>query len=145
MAAAIPPFPLPALRVADLHGFLALRETEPCPALHALADRAVAELDRLRAPAEAAELARRRAAGLSPAQDALLQRWGYPYVFGEWFFHMTLTRRLADTERDAWHARTRDFFAAPLLRARLVSDICLFTQSAPGRAFHLAKRIPLRG
>ena len=35
------------------------------------------------------------AAGLTPEQDAMLLRWGYPYVFDTWFFHMTLTRRLS--------------------------------------------------
>ena len=29
----------------------------------------------------------------------MLLRWGYPYVFGTWFFHMTLTRRLSADEK----------------------------------------------
>ena len=41
MAADIAPFALPPLVVADLHGFLALRETTPCPPLQALADACV--------------------------------------------------------------------------------------------------------
>ena len=50
-----------------------------------------------RAPSEA-ELARRRRAGLTEAQDAMLVRFGYPYVLETWFFHMTLTRRLSAEE-----------------------------------------------
>ena len=71
-----------------------LRETEPSAALQALADACVEQLDRFRAPPSDAELARRRRASLTPRQDAMLVRWGYPYVFDTWFFHMTLTRRL---------------------------------------------------
>ena len=32
---------------------------------------------------------------LTPAQEALLMRWGSPYVMDEFRFHMTLTGRLA--------------------------------------------------
>ena len=50
VAAGIAPFDLPPLAVADLHGFLALRETGPCPPLQALADACVEQLDSFRAP-----------------------------------------------------------------------------------------------
>ena len=36
---------------------------------------------------------------LTARQDAMLVRWGYPYVFDTWFFHMTLTRRLSAEEK----------------------------------------------
>ena len=38
LAAGIAPFELPPMAVTDVHGFLALRETEPSPPLQALAD-----------------------------------------------------------------------------------------------------------
>lgn len=145
MAARVAPFDLPPLAVADLHGFLALRETTPCPALQALADLCVAELDHLRAPPGAGELARRRKSPLTPAQDALLERWGYPYVFGEWFFHMTLTRRLSTKEHTIWRPAVETFFAEALRHPQRVTDICLFIQAAPNSAFTIAERIKLRG
>lgn len=144
MATRVAPFDLPALAVTELHGFLALRETVPCPPLQALADLCVADLDDLRAQPDAAELTRRRKSSLNPVQDALLTRWGYPYVFGAWFFHMTLTRRLNATERDFWRPAAEAFFAEALRAPRRVTDICLFTQAAPGKAFTIAARIPLR-
>ena len=70
-----------------------------CPPLQALADACVEQLDPLRAPPSEAELARRRRAKLTARQDAMLVRWGYPYVFDTWFFHMTLTRRLSAEEK----------------------------------------------
>ena len=45
LAASAAPFALPRLSVVDVHGYLALRETEPCPELHVLADHAVCALD----------------------------------------------------------------------------------------------------
>ena len=145
LAAGVAPFELPALAVADVHGFLALRETTPCPALQALADLCVAALDPFRAPPGEDELARRRRAGLSPAADAMLRRWGYPYVFGTWFFHLTLTRRLTPEERAAVAPRAAAWFAPALARPRQVRAICLFTQAAPGAPFRMAERLPLRG
>ena len=145
LAAGVTPFDLPPLAVADVHGFLALRETAPCPALQALADLCVAALDPFRAPPNGDELARRRRAGLSPAAEAMLLRWGYPYVFGTWFFHLTLTRRLSPEERATVAPQAAAWFAPALARPRRVRAICLFTQASPGAAFRLAERLPLRG
>jgi hypothetical protein len=145
VAASVPAFVLPRLAVADLHGFLALRETVPSPELQALADACVAGADHLRDPPGEAELARRRRGGLSPAQEANVARWGYPYVFATWFFHMTLTRRLTAAERAVFMPAAETHFAAALAVPRRVTDICLFTQAAEGAPFMLAERIPLRG
>ena len=145
LADGIAPFDLPPLAVADVHGFLALRETAPCPALQALADLCVAGLDHLRAPPTPEELARRRRAGLTAAQEAMLRRWGYPYVFGSWFFHLTLTRRLAAEERARIMPQAEAWVAPALAQARRVRAICLFTQAEEGAPFRLAERLPLRG
>lgn len=145
VAATMAPFELPRLAVHDLRGFLALRETAPCPALQSLADVCVEQLDAFRAPPPPEELARRRKAPLSPEQDAMLVRWGYPYVFGTWFFHMTLTRRLSDEEKMRVLPPAATWFAPVLSLPRQVEDICLFAQAKEGAAFTLAERMPLRG
>ncbi|HEY3849103.1 MAG TPA: DUF1045 domain-containing protein [Acetobacteraceae bacterium] len=138
-------FALPALAVSDVFGFLALLDTTPCPALQALADACVAHLDLLRAPPSDAELARRRRADLTPQQDAMLVRWGYPYVFETWFFHMTLTRRLTAQEKALYQPAAEQYFARAIALPRQVRDICLFVQPAPGEPFVIAERLKLRG
>jgi putative phosphonate metabolism protein len=145
VAAGIAPFDLPRLAVHDLRGFLALRETEPCPALQALADACVDRLDAFRAPPTEAELAARRGAHLTPEQEAMLARWGYPYVFGTWFFHMTLTRRLSDPEKETFLPAAEAYFAPVLEVPRRVVDLCIFTQAGPDAAFNIAERVRLRG
>jgi putative phosphonate metabolism protein len=144
-AATVAPFELPPLTVADLRGFLALRETVPCPPLQALADACVEQVDTLREPSSEDELARRRKANLSPEQDAMLVRWGYPYVFGTWFFHMTLTRRLSDTEKSIILPAAKSWFAPALTVPRRIEDICVFTQPSADDPFTLAERVKLRG
>ena len=144
-AARTAPFALPPLQITDLDGFLALREAEPCPPLQALADGAVTALDPHRAPATEAEIARRKPEKLSPRQRAYLEAWGYPYVFAEWRFHMTLTRRLTPAEKAIiLPAVTEALGDAPAV-ARMVTDICIFAQAAPGAPFIILERLKLRG
>lgn len=145
LARGIAPFPLPRLDVADLDGFLALRETEPSPALQALADAAVAELDHLRAPPTPAEIARRNPERLRPAQRRMLERWGYPHCFATWFFHMTLSRRLDAAEHARWRPEAAAHFAAALGLSRRVAAISLLVEPEQGAAFSEVARVPLRG
>jgi hypothetical protein len=142
-AAKLKPFPLPRLAVSDISGFLALRETEPSASLQTLSDACVEQLDAFRSPPSGEELARRRKSPLTPEQDGMLVRWGYPYVFGTWFFHMTLTRRLSADEKAVFMPAAIDWFAGALRQPRTVHDICLFTQRAPGSHFTIADRIRL--
>jgi putative phosphonate metabolism protein len=145
LADRIAPFELPALSVHDVFGFLALRETTPSASLQALADACVERLDPFRAPPLDAELARRRRANLTPRQDAMLVRWGYPYVFDTWFFHMTLTRRLSSAEKQVYLPAAERYFAPAIAAPRTVSDICLFVQPSPGTPFVIRERLKLRG
>ncbi len=145
LAARLAPFDLPPLAVQDLDGFLALRESAPCPGLQALADACVEALDPCRAPAPEAELARRRRSGLTARQDGLLTRWGYPYVFEEWRFHITLTRRLIPAEKAVVLPAVTDFLGDAPARRRRVTAISLFTQAAAGAPFLIAERLPLGG
>jgi putative phosphonate metabolism protein len=138
-------FDLPELAVSDVFGFLALRETVPCPPLQALADACVEHLDPFRAPPSDVELARRRRANLTPRQEAMLGRWGYPYVFGAWFFHLTLTRRLTTEEKLLYQPAAHRHFSCAIATPRRVTDICLFIQSAPGEPFVIAERLKLNG
>ena len=145
LARGIEVFMAAPLRLARIGGFWALVPSAPCPALDALAAICVSELDAYRAPPSEAELARRRAAGLSPAQDALLARWGYPYVMEAFRFHMTLTGRL-DAEESARVERALTPLVGKLCREPLPIDaVALLRQERPNARFHLVQRYPLAG
>ncbi len=139
------PFALPPLNITDLDGFLALREASPCPALQALADGCVTALDAHRAPATEAEIARRKPEKLTPRQREYLAAWGYPYVFAEWRFHMTLTRRLTPAEKAIILPAVTDALGDTPAISRTVTDICIFAQAAPGAPFTNLERLKLRG
>jgi hypothetical protein len=142
VARQVPPFDLPPLVVDDMKGFLALRESVPCPALQELADACVRGTDVHRLAPSARELAGRRAAGLSAEQEAMLLAWGYPHVFGCWRFHMTLTRRLNAAEMAVLRPAAEAHFGGALGLGRRVREIVVFTQlgAAP---FLVAERIRL--
>src|SRR5262249_46661964 len=99
-----------------------------------------ARFDKFRAPPDAAELAKRRAAGLTPAQDALLERWGYPYVFDEFRFHMTLTRRLNDEEQARIEPRLLPLVAPATAGPLLIDALSLFAQADRASPFRLIRR-----
>jgi hypothetical protein len=145
LAARTRPFALPALRLAEHHGFLALLESEKSAALQDFCDACVTALDPHRAPPSAEEIARRNPDRMTERQRAHLHRWGYHYVFEDWWFHVTLSRRLNEAERGiVLPALTAHLGTAPSLPRR-VSELCLFTQAGPGAPFLLAERLPLLG
>ena len=142
-AAARSPFVAPPLTLATLGRFIALVPSAPVPELDALAAACVRAFDSFRALPDAAELARRRAAGLTDRQERMLRRWGYPYVFEEFRFHMTLTGAIADPDRrTAVRESLAPFVAAACAEPLPVFEIGLFRQAAAAQLFSLQARFP---
>jgi hypothetical protein len=79
--------------------------------------------------------AARASRGLSERQIELLDAYGYPYVFEEFRFHMTLTDRLAAADAaDIAQAATTWF--APVLDEPIVLDrLSLFHEAEAGKPF----------
>ncbi len=145
LARSLPALAAPPLRLACLFGFWTLLLSQACQAIERLAATCVRDLDRFRAPPDAGELARRRRGGLSRSQNALLERWGYPYVIEEFRFHLTLTSRL-DREEGEVVRRALAPLVEPLCRdARVVDAISLFHQPRRGSPFRLLHRYLLAG
>ena len=141
-AAAQAPFTVAPLHLGDLGGFLALRPSRPAPALHALADACVRAFDPFRAPAPADEIARRQKANLSPRQQDFLVAWGYPYVFEEFRFHLTLTDSLDAERRAAVWAELEGALGSVVQEPLEVRSLALCGQP-PGGDFSLIRRFPL--
>ncbi|MGA7776665.1 MAG: DUF1045 domain-containing protein [Paraburkholderia sp.] len=134
-----------SVEAATLGDFVALRPaTEDGESgMRALASGALRTLDSLRAAPSAVDLARRLAAPLTERQRALLVEWGYPYVFEEFRFHMTLSSSLdAADERAAlvawWQKRVAEL--GPLV----IDSAALFVEPAAGQPFVLWQRLPFQ-
>lgn len=143
-AAARPPVvePPPCLDLLD--GFFALRPAAPSAAIDRLAADCVREFDGFRAPLSDAERAKRLKARLSPRHLELMERWGYPHVFEEYRFHMTLTRRLTPPEQDGVAALLAPLVAEACRQPLAIRSLCLMRQQAGGD-FTLIDRLPLEG
>lgn len=144
IASRIRSFDLPGLELARIGSFLALTLTAPCPDLEDLARICVTIPDRLRRPPRPEELARRRAKGLTPNQERLLDLWGYPYILEEMRFHLTLTDSIHDpVERERIHTALTPLLAPVLHRPVPVREICVFRQMCQEKPFTILKRITL--
>jgi len=140
------PFVAPPLTLTTIGSFIALTLAARCPAMQELADSCVEEFDEFRRPPGSEELARRRQASLTPPQLALLERWGYPYVFAEWQFHMTLTGFIREpAERALAHARLAPLVEPFCSQPWTVDSVCLFEQAGPAQPFFCTARFPLGG
>lgn len=144
LAATLAPAQFPALWIARLGHFLALIPDGDAGTLPDLAAAVVAGLDHHRAPMTEADITRRRPDRLSVSQRDLLMRWGYPYVMGEFRFHMTLTGRLQAAELDATAAALDPVLTPLLPRPVRIDSLCLFGEGEDG-LFHNLHRYALTG
>jgi hypothetical protein len=90
-AAGRAPVRMPGLTLSDKHGFLALRPVGETLRLSELEEHLVRRLDDFRAPLSDGEVAKWNNHRLTDKQRAAVADWGYPFVFEDFSFHMTLT------------------------------------------------------
>jgi putative phosphonate metabolism protein len=138
------PVELGRLKLASLHGFLALVVDGENEALQDFAAHVVEDFDPFRAPMTVKDRAA-RAKGLSERQIELLDAYGYPYVFEEFRFHMTLTDRLSEADAAEITAAATTWFA-PVLEEPVVLDrLSLFVENEAGKPFRRAGDFKLEG
>ncbi|MCO5057789.1 MAG: DUF1045 domain-containing protein [Rhizobiaceae bacterium] len=143
------PVVLPRVRLARLGGFFALVPDARSEALDRLAADVVTTFDRFRAPLSDADIARRNPDNLSPQHLKNLHRWGYPYVFEDFRFHMTLTGRVSGDESLRVERAIEEFFGPMLLEPFAVDSLALFVETEAGApftvsSFHEIGRMPAR-
>lgn len=134
-AATSQPLVIPELVVRRLGRFFALVPNEPVDALDEWVGRIVIAFEPFRAPLCAADIARRRAAGLTLEEERNLVEWGYPYVFGAFRFHMSLTGRVPREDTELIEAAIRQHFAAVEGKPFTIDRLALFAEPERGAPF----------
>jgi putative phosphonate metabolism protein len=129
--------------VDSLEGFIAIVPADRSTELEALAADCVRDFDPFRAPLTEEDRARRNPARLSPRQRDYLGRWGYPYVFEEFRFHMTLTGRLDDERRGPIVEMLRHRFGKTGVNELVIDRLALFRQNDAGARFQIIGQWPL--
>ena len=145
-AAAHPPVSVGRLKLASIDGFLALIPEQQPQQLTDFAARVVEAFEPFRAPLDEADKARRNEGGqLTERQLELLERYGYPFVMEQFQFHMTLTDRLAEPDRERFATAAAEFFG-PLATAQAVLDrLVLYHEAEPGAPFTRGAEFILSG
>jgi putative phosphonate metabolism protein len=136
-------FQAPALKVAKLGRFIALTLAEPDGMLSQLASESVRVFEPFRAPATEQELALRMHNSLSPRERQHVMRWGYPYVFDAWKFHMSLTGPLSPPELPPLETHLRERFEPFSQQPLRVDSVSIFYEPQPGAPFRLIDRVAL--
>lgn len=129
------PFSIGKLTVASLDGFLALIPEAENEALVDFAASVVEEFEPHRAPLSLKDRAARLARGLTPRQEELLDAYGYPYVFDEFRFHMTLTDRLSQEDHAEVMAAAQAWFAPDLAEPLTFDRLVLYHEPEPASYF----------
>ncbi|MBB6259523.1 putative phosphonate metabolism protein [Paenochrobactrum gallinarii] len=142
-ASSLAPVTLPRLKITSISSCFALMLKEPVPALQQLANDTVTALDKFRAPLSEQDFARRNPQSLAPAQLRNLQQWGYPYVFDEFRFHMTLTDKIEEQDRPKIAGILDNFFAPVLTDSVEINNLALFVEPEPGAPFEVHSLHPL--
>jgi len=137
---------LPPLTLRNMGDYLALVPEAPSSALQELAFDCVRALHPLATPLSDTQVAQRRLTPLTPAQDAMLLQWGYPFVGHQFQWHMTLTgslRKLTQREVRGLQDAARDWFSPVLNQPVELDAICWFVEPVAGGDFFEAQRFAL--
>jgi putative phosphonate metabolism protein len=134
-AARSQPIEIPELVIRRLGRFYAFVPNEPVRALDDWVGQIVTEFEPFRAPLSEADIARRRVAGLTLAEEANLIRWGYPYVFDAFRFHMSLTGRVPKEDLEPMETALRARFKAFDGRPLSIDRLALFVEPERGAPF----------
>lgn len=138
------PFETPPLRLSGLSRWIALTLSSPCPEMGALAADCVRDFEAFRAPLGEEDIVRRRQAGLSTRQDEQLLAFGYPYIFEDFHFHMTLAGPLEPEERDGILEILRRQTSTLPTSSLPVDAIAIYEQPNRDRPFIQTGRFPFR-
>lgn len=141
LAQSVVPAHIQHLVVSEIDGFVALVPEHRSTEVDGLANECVRAFDHLRKPTEVAELARRHEAGLSQRQAGYLGDWGYPFVFEEFRFHMTLSGKLRGEELAATKALAEQHFAAVNRAPLTLRNISVFVEPHPGGPFNILEQV----
>ncbi|MBC2772543.1 DUF1045 domain-containing protein [Rhizobium sp. AQ_MP] len=137
-------FDIPSVTVGQLGQFFALVPESLHPPLQQFAADVVETFEPFRAPLSEADIARRKPDTLPPGQRENLMRWGYPYVFDDFRFHMTLTGPVPEAQAPVMAGILADRFASFIGRPLRIDGLVLFVEPERGAPFLVHSWLPLK-
>lgn len=129
------PFAMPMLKVGRLGPFFALVPDTDTAKLNQFTGEVLNAFEPFRAPITEADYKRRKPERLSGRQRNYLKDWGYPYIFDDFRFHMTLTGPVPDQDADVVEKILQELFADYLTSALICNGPTLFVEKDAGGPF----------
>ena len=126
------------LIIKKLGNFIGLIPTNNLK-INAVSNKFVEELDYLRDELSESEIKKRKPHKLTSNQKQMLFKWGYPYVFNEFKFHLTLTSKLNVVEIDEVFRSLQNILKQVNLNKISFNNICIFGQKNDEK-FYFVKR-----
>ena len=121
------PITLQSLQPARLQAFTALAMQQQPEALVELAADVVRHFEPYRQELSAADIQRRQIDTLSPSQIDNLTNYGYPYIFSDFQFHMTLSGAISDDE-DRFLPWVKSIYQQLVANSPDLDRLCVFRQ-----------------
>ncbi len=143
-ADAWPAFAIPRLVLGQLGPFFALVPDGLYQPLQDFAAETVRRFEPFRAALSEADIARRKPERLSPAERENLTRWGYPYVFDEFRFHMTLTGPVEPSRQETVRRHLDAEFSGFTEKPLALSHLAVFVEEERGAPFGVRAIFPLQ-
>lgn len=131
--------------VAGVSSFVAIVPANQTADLMSFAGATVEAFEPFRAPLSEADYARRRPDRLDGVERAYLDRYGYPYVFDRFRFHMTLSGQLDPATREATRLSLETLLHDALPVSMTIDRIAVFRQPTPDSSFSVVATFPLSG
>ncbi len=126
------------LIIKKLGNFIGLIPTNNLK-VNAVSNKFVEELDYLRDELSESEIKKRKPHKLTSNQKQMLFKWGYPYVFDEFKFHLTLTSKLNVVEIDDVLRSLQNILKQVNLNKISFNNICIFGQKSDEK-FYFVQR-----
>lgn len=137
-------FVIPSMEIGQLGPFFAMVPSQGAHTKIAnLAGACVEAFEAFRAPLSDVDYQRRKPDQLPERQRTYLRDWGYPYVFEEFRFHMTLTGAVPEMDRSDVRSRLEMHFGAHSSTPLAVSHLALFVEPERGGPFSVLRIRPL--
>ncbi|RKE79409.1 putative phosphonate metabolism protein [Rhizobium sp. AG855] len=136
-------FAIPSVVMGQLGPFFALVPETPHPPLQDFAAAVVEFFEPFRAPLSDADIARRNPERLGERQRQNLFTWGYPHVFDDFRFHMTLSGPVPEQRADVMAQLLERRFSPFTRRALAIDSLTLFIEPERGAPFIVHSRQPL--
>ena len=131
------------LKIRRLGRFLAMIPDVQSTDVTELAASTVSHFDKFRASLSDNDIQKRRRRRLTPLQDELMLRWGYPYVMQEFKFHMTLTGPLSHHEIDSIEQRANTRFQEFIGQSLNIASLALLGEDRDSGRFHVIEKLSL--